>query len=102
MPTMHAWNQAAAHCSLGATPPASYAAYCLAILDNDPRGALGTIRVPILIISGSEDVPTPRTDALPARADRRRVLRRAGRGQPSIQRLPDAFAPLVRQFLLTP
>lgn len=42
-----------------ATPPAGYAACCMAIRDMDQRGDLGRIAVPTLIIVGANDPATP-------------------------------------------
>ena len=44
---------------LAATSPQGYAANCAAVRDADLREQLGAIKVPTLVISGSEDAVTP-------------------------------------------
>ena len=44
---------------LAATSPEGYAANCGAVRDADFRDQLGEIKVPLLVISGSEDAVTP-------------------------------------------
>ena len=45
--------------TLAATSPQGYAANCAAVRDADLREQLGAIKVPTLVISGSEDAVTP-------------------------------------------
>ena len=47
-----------------ATPPAGYVANCAAVRDMDQRQAVGTIRLPTLVIAGSHDLATPPQDGL--------------------------------------
>jgi 3-oxoadipate enol-lactonase / 4-carboxymuconolactone decarboxylase len=42
-----------------ATPPEGYAACCEALAEHDLRGRLGAIRLPTLVIAGSDDPSTP-------------------------------------------
>jgi 3-oxoadipate enol-lactonase len=42
-----------------ATPPAGYAAACVAIRDMDQRGSIAGIRAPVLVVAGTHDVATP-------------------------------------------
>nr|WP_178117724.1 3-oxoadipate enol-lactonase [Pseudomonas sp. R5(2019)] len=49
---------------LAATSPEGYAANCAAVRDADFREQLGTIKVPTLVISGSEDAVTPPSGGL--------------------------------------
>ena len=44
---------------LAATSPEGYAANCAAVRDADFRDHLGSIKVPLLVIAGSEDAVTP-------------------------------------------
>ncbi|MNY62269.1 3-oxoadipate enol-lactonase 2 [compost metagenome] len=44
---------------LAATSPQGYAANCGAVRDADFRDQLGEVKVPTLVISGSEDAVTP-------------------------------------------
>lgn len=44
---------------LAATSPEGYAANCAAVRDADFRDQLGSIKVPLLVIAGSEDAVTP-------------------------------------------
>lgn len=48
--------------TLERTPPDGYAASCAAVRDMDLRYALGRIRVPTLVIVGSDDMSTPASD----------------------------------------
>jgi 3-oxoadipate enol-lactonase len=68
-----------------------------------PARRARTIRAPTLVISGSEDVPTPATDGrYLAGQIAGACYEELAAAHLSIQELPDAFAMLVRQFLLTP
>ena len=44
------------------TSPAGYVANCAAVRDMDQRDGLGAIRVPTLVIAGSQDKATPAAD----------------------------------------
>ena len=44
---------------LAATSPEGYAANCAAVRDADFRDQLGSIKVPLLVIAGTEDAVTP-------------------------------------------
>ncbi|KTC34352.1 hypothetical protein AO265_05345 [Pseudomonas sp. ABAC61] len=44
---------------LAAPPPQGYAANCAAVRDADFREQLGAIKVPTLVIAGTEDAVTP-------------------------------------------
>jgi 3-oxoadipate enol-lactonase len=48
---------------LAATSPQGYAANCAAVRDADFRGQLGAIKVPLLVIAGTEDAVTTPADA---------------------------------------
>jgi len=47
---------------LEASPPEGYAACCAAVRDYDAREKLPAIRVPVLVIAGSQDSATPPAD----------------------------------------
>jgi 3-oxoadipate enol-lactonase len=98
----HPEHVAALESMLGATPQAGYAANCLAVRDNDLRAEIGRIRAPTLIVSGSEDLPTPPADGrfLAAHIPDARYAELPA-AHLSNQELPAQFTMLVREFLLT-
>jgi 3-oxoadipate enol-lactonase len=48
---------------LMATPPEGYVAACAAVRDMDQRAAIGAIRSPTLVITGTHDLTTPPAEA---------------------------------------
>jgi 3-oxoadipate enol-lactonase len=97
----HPEHVAALESMLGATPQAGYAANCLAVRDNDLRGEVAGIRAPTLIVSGSEDLPTPPADGrfLAAQIPGARYAELCA-AHLSNQELPAQYSILVREFLL--
>lgn len=96
----HPDHVASLEAMLGAMPAAGYAANCLAVRDSDLRTAIGGIRAPTLVISGSADVPTPPVDG------RFLASRIVGAGYAELdaahlsnQELPEQFSNLLRAFL---
>ena len=85
---------------LAATPPAGYAACCLAVRDNDLRGEVGAIGAPTLVISGSADLPTPPADGryLAAQIAGARYAELPA-AHLSNQQCPAQFTSLLKEFL---
>jgi 3-oxoadipate enol-lactonase len=85
---------------LGAMPAAGYAANCLAVRDSDLRTAVGGIRAPTLVISGSGDLPTPPADGrfLAEQIAGARYVE-LDAAHLSNQQLPEQFSLLLREFL---
>jgi 3-oxoadipate enol-lactonase len=98
----HPEHVAALVAMLSATPQAGYAANCLAVRDNDLRAEVARILAPTLIVSGSEDLPTPPADGrfLAAHIPGARYVERPA-AHLSNQELPAQYAMLVREILLT-
>lgn len=87
---------------LGATPPAGYAANCIAVRDNDLRAAVSAISAPTLVISGTGDLPTPPADGqfLAAQIAGARYAELPA-AHLSNQECPAAFTRLLEDFLTT-
>lgn len=87
---------------LSAMPAAGYAANCLAIRDSDLRTAIGAIRAPTLVISGTGDVPTPPADGrfLAAQIEGARYVE-LNAAHLSNQQLPEKYSALLREFFDT-
>lgn len=88
---------------LAATSPQGYAANCAAVRDADLREQLGAIKVPTLVISGSEDAVTPPSGGhfIQARVAGAEYAEFYAAHLSNVQ-AGDAFSERVLQFLLAP
>ena len=88
---------------LAATSPQGYAANCAAVRDADLREQLGAIKVPTLVISGSEDAVTPPSGGhfIQARVAGAEYAEFYAARLSNVQ-AGDAFSERVLQFLLAP
>ena len=86
---------------LSATGSEGYAANCLAVRDSDLRAEVGAIRAPTLVISGSDDMPTPPRDGqfLAAQIRGARYTELAA-AHLSNQQFPEAYTNLLTEFLI--
>jgi 3-oxoadipate enol-lactonase len=85
---------------VAATPPDGYAGCCAAIRDADLRDELGQIRVPALIIVGSEDPATPPSlgQLLHDRLPDARLVSLTTAHLSNVEQ-PERFGAAVREFL---
>jgi 3-oxoadipate enol-lactonase len=98
----HPEQVAALESMLGATPLAGYVANCLAVRDSDLRAEVGRIRAPTLVVSASGDVPTPPADGrfLAEHIPGARYVELSAAHLANLE-LPEQYAALLREFLLT-
>ncbi len=90
--------------TLLATSPAGYAGCCAAVRDMDMRAELAAVAVPVLLISGDQDVSMPwrgHGDALAAGISNARIAHLHAAHLSNIE-APRSFSAALAEFLLPP